>query len=276
MIFNIHAGHAPSGKSACGAVGILNESVEDRKVKNALIAYLKAAGHTVYDCTVDEGSLTQNGVLKKICAKCNTHKVDLDVSIHFNSGAKDAKGNGKTTGVEAYIKAGSAVYKTAIRICDEVAKLGFKNRGVKTKSLYFINHTKSPAILIECCFVDDMDDARLYDADKMARAIFTAITGEKAKTTSNGLDYSLVFDAKYYAKKYPDLAKAGITTEQALFNHFLTYGMSNNEHRQGCEDFNPIIYAAYNKDVVDAYKGNWKDLYIHYILHGHLENRVHK
>ena len=26
-------------------------------------------------------------------------------------------------------------------------------------------------MLVECCFVDDKDDAALYDADKMARAI---------------------------------------------------------------------------------------------------------
>lgn len=31
--FNIHAGHCPDGKGASGAVGILKESTEARKVK---------------------------------------------------------------------------------------------------------------------------------------------------------------------------------------------------------------------------------------------------
>lgn len=31
--YNVHAGHCPQGKGASGAVGILQESVEDRIVK---------------------------------------------------------------------------------------------------------------------------------------------------------------------------------------------------------------------------------------------------
>ena len=39
--YNIHAGHCPQGQGASGAVGILQESVEDRKVKNRVISALK-------------------------------------------------------------------------------------------------------------------------------------------------------------------------------------------------------------------------------------------
>ena len=47
---------------------------------------------------------------------------------------------------------------------------------VKTDSqLYVLRNTKAPAVLIECCFVDDMDDAKLYDADKMANAIINGV-----------------------------------------------------------------------------------------------------
>ena len=72
MIINVHAGHADYGKGACGAVGTyLNESVENRKVKNIVIEMLRAQGHTVYDCTVDDGK-NQADVLSKIVAKCNS------------------------------------------------------------------------------------------------------------------------------------------------------------------------------------------------------------
>ena len=37
----------------------------------------------------------------------------------------------------------------------QMERLGFTNRGVKAdEDLYFLNHTKGPAILIETCFVD--------------------------------------------------------------------------------------------------------------------------
>ena len=94
MRINVHAGHNPAGKVACGAVGIINESTENRRVKDEVVSQLREMGHTVYDCTVDNGT-GQKDVLRKIVAKCNAHTVDLDVSIHFNAGAADQKGNGK-------------------------------------------------------------------------------------------------------------------------------------------------------------------------------------
>lgn len=181
--YNIHAGHNPDGKKACGAVGLIKESTEARKVKNLVIKYLKAQGHTVYDCTVNDGTSASN-VLTEIVSKCNAHKVDLDVSIHFNSGAGDKKGNDKTTGTEVLIYSQTSKAKDeATRICKEIAKLGFKNRGVKIRDgLYVLRKTNSPALLIECCFVDDKDDVELYNADKMAKAIVKGITGKDVVT----------------------------------------------------------------------------------------------
>lgn len=181
--YNVHAGHNPDGKKGCGAVGLIKESTEARKVKNLVIKYLKAQGHTVYDCTVNNGTSASN-VLIKIVSKCNAHKVDLDVSIHFNSGAGDKKGNGKSTGTEVLIYSNSSKAKDeATRICKEISSLGFRNRGVKVRSdLYFLRKTKSPALLVECCFIDDKDDVELYDADKMARAIVKGITGKEVST----------------------------------------------------------------------------------------------
>lgn len=178
--YNIHAGHNPDGKKGCGAVGLIKESTEARKVKNLVIKYLKAQGHTVYDCTVNDGTSASN-VLTKIVSKCNAHKVDLDVSIHFNSGVGDKKGNDKTTGTEVLIYSQTSKAKDeATRICKEIAKLGFKNRGVKIRDeLFVLRKTNSPALLIECCFVDDKDDVELYNADKMAKAIVKGITGKE-------------------------------------------------------------------------------------------------
>jgi N-acetylmuramoyl-L-alanine amidase len=179
MKINVHAGHNPDGKIACGAVGLIKESTEARKVKKEVIRLLRKKGHKVYDCTCQNGT-SQTDVLKRIVTKCNQHKVDLDISIHFNSGAADKKGNGKTTGTEVYVySTKSAAYPVAERIDKAIAALGFRDRGVKVRTnLYVLHRTNSPAMLIECCFVDDKDDVKLYDAKKMAAGIVSGILGK--------------------------------------------------------------------------------------------------
>ncbi len=180
MILNVHAGHNPDGKTACGAIGLIRESTEARKVKDLVIAYLRKQGHTVYDCTEENGT-SQNDVLVKIVKKCNAHKVDLDVSIHFNAGRNDYVGDDKTGGTEVlvYNTTGTS-YKYAQNICNEIAKMGYRNRGVKVNTgLYVLRNTNAQSVLIECCFVDDKDDINVYDADKMAKAIVKGITGQE-------------------------------------------------------------------------------------------------
>lgn len=177
MVINVHAGHNPDGKAACGAVGVIKESTEARRVKDEVIRMLRELGHTVYDCTVDNGT-SASDVLKKIVAKCNAHDVDLDVSIHFNSAAGLAE-DGKTTGAEVLVYSGySKARDEAEAVCKAISALGFKNRGVKFRpDLYFLKKTKAPAMLVECCFVNDKDDTKLYDYYKMAKAIVKGITG---------------------------------------------------------------------------------------------------
>ena len=178
MKINVHAGHNPDGKVACGACGLIKESTEARKVAKEVIRILREKGHTVYNCTVDNGA-SQSDVLKKIVTKCNLHKVDLDVSIHFNARASDKKGNGKTTGTEVLVYSAKSKAKPyAEKVAKSISELGFKNRGVKVRdNLYFLHRTNSPAMLIECCFVDDKDDVKLYNYKKMAEAIVKGILG---------------------------------------------------------------------------------------------------
>lgn len=196
MIINLHAGHNPDGKVACGAIGLIKESTENRAVKDKVISKLRSLGHTVYDCTVEDGK-NQSDVLQKIVAKCNAHDVDLDISIHFNSGASDRNGNGQTTGTEVFIYSSSSGAKVyADNICRAISALGFKNRGVKVNSgLYVLKNTKADALLIECCFVDDADDVKRYDSESMATAIVKGITGQtvssKPTTTPSGKLYKV-------------------------------------------------------------------------------------
>lgn len=184
MKINVHAGHNADGKVACGAVGLIKESTEARKVKNEVIKQLKALGHTVYDCTVNDAK-NVSANLSEIVSKCNAHEADLDVSIHFNSGRNDKKGDGDNAGVEVWLYNASSKAKSyATNVCKAVAALGFDNRGVKySTGLYVLKHTKAPAMLIECCFVDDADDIKLYNYKTMAAAIVKGITGKTVSTS---------------------------------------------------------------------------------------------
>lgn len=180
MRINVHAGHNADGRTACGAIGFLRESTEARRVKDAVVGMLRQMGHTVHDCTVDDAAGVSAN-LREIVAKCNTRDVDLDISVHFNSGVGDLAGNGKTTGTEVYVYSPSSEARPhAEKVCQAIAGLGFRNRGVKySKGLYVLKNTKAPAMLIECCFVDDRDDVQLYDCQKMAEAIVFGITGQR-------------------------------------------------------------------------------------------------
>ena len=188
--YNIHGGHNPSGKIACGASDLLDESKEDRKIAKTIIKYLKKAGATTYNCTVNNGT-SQNNVLKKICAKCNKHSVNLDVSVHLNSGRNDHKGDKKLGGFEVWATSYSGVKKeVAQRAVANMKELGFTSHGdpyKKTSGLYYLNHTKAKALLFEICFVDDKDDYLLYKttgADKIGKCLAEAIVGHSIKTST--------------------------------------------------------------------------------------------
>ena len=202
MKFNIHAGHNPDGKIACGAVGMLKESTEARAVKDELVAILKSQGHTVYDCTVDDGA-SQSNVLTKIVNRCNAHAVDLDVSIHFNAGASDNKGDGKSAGTEVYTYGENSKANTyAKAVLDKISALGFRNRGLKySKTLYVLRNTNSPAMLIECCFVDDKEDFKMYDVKKMAKAIAEGLTGKAVDEKEEKAEYRYFVHVRYKVKE---------------------------------------------------------------------------
>ena len=175
----VHAGHNPSGKIACGASDLLDESTEARWIARKVIKLLRKNGIKAVNCTINNGT-SQSDVLRKICDKCNAvSDADLHISIHFNSGRSDKKGDARTGGTEVLLTRDvDDKGDIAKRVCNQMAKLGFTNRGVKTRTdLYFLNHTKAPALLVEVCFVDDKDDYMLYKADRMyvARAVAQAV-----------------------------------------------------------------------------------------------------
>lgn len=187
--YNVHAGH---NWHVTGANGYLNETKEDRIVKDEVIRLLRREGHTVYDCT-DEDGRTQSDNLRNIVKKCNAHSVDLDVSIHLNSGGG--------TGVEVW-NYDRRTKDVSDRICSAISeKLDIRNRGSKfTQNLYVLNSTSSKAVLIECCFVDSETDYDAWSGSRCAKAIVEGILGESISDDDNGSNNSSnSIDVKYRA-----------------------------------------------------------------------------
>lgn len=180
MIFNVHAGHSLYCR---GASGILDEVNEDRKVKDKVIELLRNAGHTVYDCTDDIG-MTQGANLSNIVINCNSHSVDLDISIHLNNERNDYVGDGSTGGVEVY-GYDIRVQEVSERICSNISSsLNIRNRGFKiNKKLYVLRKTRAKAILIECCFVDDKDDTNRWNPNRCAEAIVKGLLNTNSLNT---------------------------------------------------------------------------------------------
>lgn len=168
MKIALSAGHTLSGKGT-GAVGIINESQENRIMFDLVKKWLVKDGHTVYACNVDKSDT----YLQQQVALANKQTVDVAVQIHFNAGGG--------TGTETLHDYGSTKGKEfATRVNAKLATV-FKNRGAKSRNdLYWLNNTKAPAILIETCFVDSKVDTDYYKAnkDKVAKLIAEGIVGK--------------------------------------------------------------------------------------------------
>ena len=161
----VNASHTKFGKGT-GASCYLNESKETRKIGYELMKILADSNHIVIPAVYD----VHSNNLKAAVETANNNNADLFISIHLNAGGG--------TGCEAYTWKGEKVSQ-AVKVCNNLAKLGFKNRGVKDGSnLYVIKNTKCTAILIEVCFVDNKQDAELFKKlgyEKIAKAIYNAI-----------------------------------------------------------------------------------------------------
>lgn len=131
--------------------------------KEYLIAELKYNKFEIIDCspTREDNSL-QDRVQREIKGKA-----DIAVSIHFN--AMGNKWQDKVGGIETYYHDGSTKgQKLAQLVHVELIKgTPLKDRKVKkdtllyTKGLYFLRCTKSPAILVECGFMDNIAESLL-------------------------------------------------------------------------------------------------------------------
>ncbi|MBW4646666.1 MAG: N-acetylmuramoyl-L-alanine amidase [Goleter apudmare HA4340-LM2] len=169
MKFGIDIGHNTPPDT--GARGLKYEDNLTLDVGNRVTAKLRALGHEVVLCKPDRASSVTESLSRR-CQIANAARVEVFVSIHFNAF------NGQANGAEVFA-ASDTGRRIARPVLDEIVKLGFFNRGVKSGThLFVLRNTNMPAILIEGCFIDSQKDISILNEENLANAIVKGLTGQ--------------------------------------------------------------------------------------------------
>lgn len=169
MRIGLRAGHS---RNCLGAIGLRNEWESMKSLYPYVEKILRDYGHTIVDCNSDASN--QSAELAEGASKANAAGVDLFISLHMNSYDSSAHG------VEAWTwGAVSRANTIAQRLCNNYAKLGFYNRGLKYNNRYYeMKHIDAPNIIFETCFCDSAKDIDIWAKtswDSLAIAIANAI-----------------------------------------------------------------------------------------------------
>lgn len=132
------------------------ESDDVLSVGQEIAAYLRARGVVVDETRTSNQSvaLSERGGFE------NKNKYDYFISFHRNAYRPEV-GTGAETYM--YLTGSQKAYSLAKKIQSALAKVGFKDRGVKKGSFYVLRNTRAPALLVEIGFIDNTADNKLFD-----------------------------------------------------------------------------------------------------------------
>lgn len=154
----IGVGHGGTDSGAVGKGGLMEKDL-NLSIARACGKVLERSGVQVLLSRVTD----EHDPVGQEVMECNTFGPDLAVDIHNNAGGGD--------GAEVYHHfRGGKGKSLAGFIIDEIVKIGQNSRGVKTRVnssgvdyYQFIRDTKAPAVIVECAFVDNAEDAKILD-----------------------------------------------------------------------------------------------------------------
>ena len=249
------------------------------KIAVACKAKLERYGFKVVMSRDQYGSYSGNDFLYRV-QRCVSQGARAFVSFHINSGGSGAHG----AEVYAPTANGSDYTQASVELAQKVMNnlhaLGLSYRGVFQMELgdefaviRCAREQGIPGILIEHGFISNSGDVWNYFSDpgckRLGEADADAIIAQFPR--SSWMDYSAVFDADYYLKNNPDVAKWANNDKEKALQHFINCGMA--EGRRGNEAFDvqsyyneyPDLRAAFGTDIVRYYE--------HYATFGKGEGR---
>ena len=148
------AGHGANDPGACSSYGV--ERDETRKVVNQMVNLFKG-----YDVNV--GVYPQNrNCYADVCNGCvqvNFASYDYVFEVHFNSASAQANGT------EVFVTNSESSIVVEQKIVNNIAALGFTNRGVKRTDFAVIHAAKrsgTSSALVEVCFISNQNDMNRY------------------------------------------------------------------------------------------------------------------
>ncbi len=163
-IIVIDPGH---GGTDCGAIrNNVTEKAITLDVSKRVRDLLTKQGFTVYMTRdTDETVSLQDRV-----AFSEEHHADAFVSIHVNSSEKP-----EITGIETHYWREESLDLAKVVHASLASHINSKNRGLFKSKFYVINHTTSPAILVEIGFISNMWERGELVSDKRKQATAKAI-----------------------------------------------------------------------------------------------------
>lgn len=200
----IDAGHGPETPGKRCPDDSMREfhfnSAVARYVRDGLSEYVGV--ETIFT-HADDGS--RDVPLKERTDRANTWKADVLVSIHANAYGSDWN---DAQGIETY------VYTTrpaeAVKLADAVQQnllmeTGRKNRGVKADNLHMVRESNMTAILVECGFMTNRQEAELLKSDAYRRKCAKAIVAGIAEVYGLTLKQQAPASEPTYSGKFKDV-----------------------------------------------------------------------
>ena len=249
------------------------------KIAVACKAKLERYGFKVVMSRGQSGSYGSNDFLYRV-QRCVKQGAQAFVSFHINSGSSAAHG----AEVYAPTANGTSYTKVSVELAQKVmnnlSALGLTYRGVFQMTvgdefavIRCAREQGIPGILIEHGFISNSGDVWKYFSDagckRLGEADADAIIAQFPR--SSWMDYSAVFDADYYLKNNPDVAKWSNNDKDKALQHFINYGMA--EGRRGSEAFDVQSYYNEYPDLRAAYGTDLARYYEHYMSYGKSEGR---
>lgn len=168
------AGH---GDGDCGAVG---NGCKEADLTRELATLVKSELDGYANVTIPD---MKRNWYQYVCKKggyLDLTGKEYALEFHLNAIKPELVSDGATKGAEIYVTTAEKGTNVEQGIVNALSALGFKNRGVKRYNYGLINHIKKRGVssaLLEVCFIDDIDDMKLFLSKK----------GEVAKAIAKGI-----------------------------------------------------------------------------------------